>query len=74
MRLLSENISWLCMPAMPQRWERPEPSSVSPVHIYGLVLVIAVPADALAPGGARPSADTLFITKPHMRTFKVFGY
>ena len=39
------------------------PSSAGPVWIRHTKLVIAMPADGLAPDGARPSAGTALPTK-----------
>ena len=46
------------------------PSSVRPVYQQDPNLLITVSADALAHKGARPSADTVPITKSHMFTVK----
>ena len=43
-----------------------------PVHTWGLDLVITVPADGLAPYGARPSAGTFMTTKLDMIRHKVY--
>ena len=42
-----------------------------PLHIRGLNLVITVPADDLAPIGARPSAGTVLTKKLDMLSFKL---
>ena len=39
-----------------------ELSSAGPISIWDINFVITVPADDLAPNGARPSAGTVMIT------------
>ena len=40
-----------------------KPSNINPVYTWGLISVITVPADALAPHGARVSAGSMMTTK-----------
>ena len=40
-----------------------DPPRAGPIHIWDLHFVTTMPADALAPDGARPSAGTLLTTK-----------
>ena len=42
-------------------------------HVLGKSMVITMPADALAPDGARPSADMVLIIMFHMIILVVFN-
>ena len=44
------------------------------MYVQGISLVITVPADGLAPNGARPSTGTVMTEKLDICWFKSFGF